>query len=57
MNNSGTKKEDVGRTNQVVDGYSPSATCRRQSGQCLELALRPGVPRSALGCELRAEGH
>jgi hypothetical protein len=42
MNNSGTKKEDVGRTYQGVDGYTPSAAYLGANGYCLELALRPG---------------
>ena len=47
MDNSGTKKEDVGRTYQGVDGYTPSATYLGSLGYCLELALRPGVQHSA----------
>ena len=47
MDNSGTKKEDVGRTYQGVDGYTPSATYLGRLGYCLELALRPGVQHSA----------
>jgi hypothetical protein len=48
MNNSGTKKEALGRTYQGVDGYAPSATYLGTLGYCLELALRPGVQHSAL---------
>ena len=55
MNNAGTKKEDVGRTYQGVDGYTPSATYLGSLGYCLELALRPGVQHSALETELNLE--
>jgi len=55
MNNSGTKKESVGRTYQGVDGYTPSATYLGSLGYCLELALRPGVQHSALETELNLE--
>ena len=55
MNNAGTKKEDVGRTYQGVDGYTPSATYLGNLGYCLELALRPGVQHSALETELNLE--
>ena len=55
MNNSGTKKEAVGRTYQGVDGYTPSATYLGSLGYCLELALRPGVQHSALETELNLE--
>ena len=55
MNNEGTKKEDVGRTYQGVDGYTPSATYLGTQGYCLELALRPGVQHSALETELNLE--
>ncbi len=47
LDNSGIKKEDVGRTYQGVDGYTPSATYLGSLGYCLELALRPGVQHSA----------
>ncbi len=47
MDNSGTNKEDVGRTYQGVDGYTPSATYLGSLSYCLELALRPGVQHSA----------
>jgi hypothetical protein len=55
MNNDGTKKENVGRTYQGVDGYTPSATYLGNLGYCLELALRPGVQHSALETELNLE--
>lgn len=55
MNNDGSKKEDVGRTYQDVDGYTPSATYLGTLGYCLELALRPGVQHSALETELNLE--
>jgi hypothetical protein len=55
MDNSGTKKEDVGRTYQGVDGYTPSATYLGCLGYCLELALRPGVQHSARETELNLE--
>ena len=48
MDNSKTRKQDVGRTYQGVDGYTPSATYIGTLGYCLELALRPGVQHSAL---------
>lgn len=55
MNNSGTKKEAVGRTYQVVDGDIPSSTNLGSLGYCLELALRPGVQHSALETQLNLE--
>ena len=55
MNNDGSKKEDVGRTYQGVDGYTPSATYLGNLGYCLELALRPGVQHSALETELNLQ--
>ena len=55
MDNSGTKKQDVGRTYQGVDGYTPSATYLGSLGYCLELALRPGVQHSARETELNLE--
>jgi hypothetical protein len=48
MDNSGTKKECVGRTYQGVDGYTPIATYLGNEGWCLGLELRPGVQHSAL---------
>jgi hypothetical protein len=47
--------EAVGRTDQGVDGYTPSATYLGSLGYCLELALRPGVQHSALETELDLE--
>lgn len=55
MDNSGTRKEDVGRTYQGVDGYTPSATYIGTPGYCLELALRPGVQHSALESDLNLQ--
>jgi len=55
MDNSGTRKEDVGRTYQGVDGYTPSATYIGTLGYCLELALRPGVQHSALETDLNLQ--
>jgi hypothetical protein len=58
MNNSGTQKEAVGRTDQGVDGFTPSATYLGSLGSlgyCLELALRPGVQHSALETQLNLE--
>ncbi len=55
MNNSGTRKEAVGRTYQGVDGFTPSATYLGSLGYCLELALRPGVQHSALETEFNLE--
>jgi hypothetical protein len=48
MDNSGTKKECVGRTYQGVDGYTPIAAYLGHEGWCVGLELRPGVPHSAL---------
>jgi len=47
MDNSGTRKEGVGRTYAGVDGYCPLAAYLGAHGFCLELALRPGVQHSA----------
>jgi Transposase DDE domain group 1 len=55
MDNSGTAKQDVGRTYQGVDGYTPSATYMGTAGYCLELALRPGSQHSALETEHNLE--
>lgn len=55
MNNSGTKKEEVGRTYQGVDGYTPSASYLGTHGYCLELALRAGVQHSALDTQHNLE--
>ena len=48
MNNSGTKKECVGRTYQGVDGYTPIAAYLGNEGWCVGLELRPGAQHSAL---------
>ena len=48
MDNSGTKKECVGRTYQGVDGYTPIAAYLGNEGWCLALELRPGSQHSAL---------
>jgi hypothetical protein len=55
MDNEGTKKQDVGRTYQGVNSYTPSATYLGSVGYCLELALHPGVQHSALETELNLE--
>lgn len=55
MNNDGSKKEDVGRTYQGVDGYTPSAAYLGANGYCLELALRPGTQHSALETEFNVQ--
>lgn len=48
MDNSGTKKEWVGRTYQGVDGYTPIAAYLGNEGWCMGLELRPGTQHSAL---------
>ena len=48
MDNSGTKKEWVGRTYQGVDGYTPIAAYLGNEGWCVGLELRPGTQHSAL---------
>lgn len=48
MNNSGTKKECVGRTYQGVDGYTPIAAYLGNEGWCVGLELRPGPQHSTL---------
>ena len=55
MDNSGTKKELVGRTYAGVDGYCPFAVYLGTLGYCLELALRPGVQHSASESEYNFE--
>jgi hypothetical protein len=55
MDNSGTKKELVGRTYAGVDGYCPFAVYLGNLGYCLELALRPGVQHSASESEYNFE--
>lgn len=47
MDNGGTAKEGVGRTDAGVDGYCPLAACLGCHGFCLELALRPGIQHAA----------
>lgn len=51
MDNSGTKKEDVGRTYQGFDGYTPIAGYLGNEGWNIGLELRPGVQHSALETE------
>jgi hypothetical protein len=46
MNNSGTKKEEVGRTYQGIDGYTPIAAYLGNEGWNIGLELRPGVQHS-----------
>lgn len=46
MDNSGTKKEHVGRTYKGCDGYAPIAAYLGMEGWCLETELRPGVQHS-----------
>ena len=48
MDNSGTKKEEVSRTYQGFDGYTPIAAYLGNEGWCLGLELRPGKQHSAL---------
>lgn len=55
MDNSGTKKELVGRTYAGVDGYCPIVSYLGTAGFCLELALRPGVQHSARESEYDVE--
>ena len=55
MNNEGTRKEEVARTYQGVDGYAPSASYLGTNGYCLELALRPGGQHSAMETEHNLE--
>jgi hypothetical protein len=47
MDQSGTRKECVGRTYQGVDGYAPIAAYLGNEGWCIGLELRPGVQHSA----------
>lgn len=47
MDNSGTKKEDVSRTYQGVDGYTPIAAYLGNEGWNIGLELRPGKQHSA----------
>ena len=46
MDNSGTKKEHVGRTYKGCDGYAPIAAYLGMEGWCLETELRPGTQHS-----------
>ena len=55
MDNSGTRKELVGRTYAGIDGYCPFAVYLGSAGFCLELALRPGVQHSAAESEYNFE--
>ena len=48
MDNSGTRKEHVGRTYQGFDGYTPIAAYLGNEGWCLGLELRSGSHHSAL---------
>jgi len=48
MDNSGTRKEHVGRTYQGFDGYTPIAAYLGNEGWCLGLELRSGTHHSAL---------
>lgn len=48
MDQSGTKKEEVGRTYQGVDGYTPLAAYLGNEGWCVGLELRPGRWHSSL---------
>ena len=47
MDNSGTKKEEVSRTYQGFDGYTPIAAYLGNEGWCIGLELRPGSQHSA----------
>lgn len=51
MNNSDTKKEDIGRTYQGVDGYCPIAGYLGNEGWNVGLELRAGTHHSALETE------
>ena len=46
--NSGTQKEEVSRTYQGFDGYTPIAAYLGNEGWCVNLELRPGSQHSAL---------
>lgn len=48
MDQSGSKKEDVSRTYQGVDGYTPIAAYLGNEGWCIGLELRPGRWHSSL---------
>lgn len=47
MDNSNTKKEEVGRSYQGIDGYTPIAPYLGNQGWNIGLELRPGVQHSA----------
>lgn len=51
MDNSGTRKEDVSRTYQGFDGYTPIAGYLGNEGWNIGLELRPGTQHSALETE------
>lgn len=51
MDQSGSKKEEVGRTYQGVDGYTPVAAYLGNEGWCVGLELRPGRWHSSLETE------
>lgn len=51
MDNSGTRKEHVGRTYQGFDGYTPIAAYLGNEGWCMGLELRAGTHHSALETE------
>jgi hypothetical protein len=46
LNNSGTKKEGVGRTYAGYDGYAPIGGYLGEEGWCLACELRPGTQHS-----------
>ena len=47
LDNSGTRKEGIGRTYMGFDGYAPIAGYLSEEGYCLGLELRPGTQHSA----------
>lgn len=49
MDNSGTKKEKIGRTYKGHDGYAPIGAYIGLEGWCLEVELRPGIQHSQEG--------
>jgi hypothetical protein len=51
MDQSGSKKEEVSRTYQGVDGYTPVAAYLGNEGWCIGLELRPGRWHSSLEIE------
>lgn len=51
MDQSGSHKEDVSRTYQGNDGYTPVAAYLGNEGWCIGLQLRPGKQHSALNTE------